>query len=84
MTGVRLYDLFKQIETEKSKEPLDTPEKQMAWIKETVIRQLTEMYGIVDNIENLITVKANDFKDGKGDYSISFHAYCNELNKRNK
>ena len=42
MTGVRLYDLFKQIETEKSKEPLDTPEKQMAWLKETVIKQLTE------------------------------------------
>lgn len=56
----------------------------MAWLKETVIRQLTEMYGVVDNIENLITVKANDFKDGKGDYSISFHAFCNELNKRNK
>lgn len=27
MTGVRLYDLFKQIETEKSKEPLDTHQK---------------------------------------------------------
>ena len=54
----------------------------MAWLKETVIKQLTEMYDVVDNIENLITVKANNFKDGKGDYSISFHAFCNELNKR--
>lgn len=84
LPGVNLYDLFKQIETEKPKESLNTTEKQMTWLKETVIRHLTETYGIVDNIENLITIKSNDFKDGKGEYSISFHAFCNELNKRNK
>lgn len=33
MTGVRLYDLFKQIETEKSKESLDTPRKANGLVK---------------------------------------------------
>ena len=51
------------------------------FIKQTIIAHLTETYGYIDNIENLIQVKEN--KDiSKGNYSISFHAFANALNKR--
>lgn len=51
------------------------------FIKQTIIAHLTETYGYIDNIENLIQVKEN--KDiSNGNYSISFHAFANALNKR--
>lgn len=51
------------------------------FIKQTIIAHLIEAYGHIDNIENLIQVKEN--KDiSKGNYSISFHAFANAINKK--
>lgn len=50
-------------------------------IKELIIKDLISTYGPIDNIEQLIQVREN--KDlSKGEYSISFHAFANAINKK--
>jgi len=50
-------------------------------IKELIIKDLISTYGQIDNIEQLIQVREN--KDlSKGEYSISFHAFANAINKK--
>ena len=49
-------------------------------IKELIIEDLISTYGPIDGIEQLIQVREN--KDlSKGEYSISFHAFANAINK---
>lgn len=50
-------------------------------IKELIIKDLISTYGPIDNIEQLIQVREN--KDlSKGEYSVSFHAFANTINKK--
>ena len=50
------------------------------FIKQQIIKDLTELYGPIAGIENMIQVKEN--KDlSKGNFSVSFHAVANALNK---
>jgi len=50
------------------------------FIKQQIIKDLTEMFGPIAGIENMIQVKEN--KDlSKGNFSVSFHAVANALNK---
>lgn len=49
-------------------------------IKELIIKDLISTYGPIEGIEQLIQVHEN--KDlTKGEYSISFHAFANAINK---
>ena len=50
------------------------------FIKQQIIKDLTELFGPIAGIENMIQVKEN--KDlSKGNFSVSFHAVANALNK---
>ena len=49
------------------------------FIKQQIIKDLTELYGPIEGIENMIQVKEN--KDlSKGNFSVSLHAVANALN----
>lgn len=51
-------------------------------IKELIIKDLISTYGSIEGIELLIHVREN--KDlSKGEYSVSFHAFANAINKKN-
>ena len=50
-------------------------------IKELIIKDLISTYGPIEGIEHLIQVHEN--KDlTKGEYSVSFHAFANAINKK--
>ena len=50
-------------------------------IKKLIIDDLISTYGHIEGIEDLIQVREN--KDlSKGEYSVSFHAFANAINKK--
>jgi hypothetical protein len=64
-----------------NKETLKKVKNMKEIIKELIIKDLISTYGPIDNIEPLIQVREN--KDlTKGEYSVSFHAFANAINKK--